>query len=176
MTEVPWAARLPQTSSSKATRPDEKIPAIGGQAAESIDNMTDRNSIPKPLTADEVIMPEERRFQVGERELVVRPLVIGDYKRISADLGAIAQRVAREHPEIDLAKPDEHLEAIFPILGEAIGRLFQRLFGIEESYLDEHLTLAQAAQIVTAALEVNQLPEIRKNVGRALQLAKTTPS
>ncbi len=128
----------------------------------------------RPPTPDEVVLPRERRFQVGEREIVVRPLVIGDYKRISADLGAIAQRVAREHPEIDLAKPDEHLEAIFPILGEAVGRLFQRLFGVEESYLDEHLTLAQAAQIVAAALEVNQLPEIRKNVGRALQLAKTT--
>jgi len=119
-------------------------------------------------------MPQERRFQVGEREIVVRPLVIGDFKRIAADLGAIAQRVAREHPEIDLAKPDEHLEAIFPILGEAVGRLFQRLFGVEESYLDDHLTLAQAAQIIAAALEVNQLPDIRKNVGRALQLAKTT--
>ena len=128
----------------------------------------------KAPTPDEVVMPQERRFQVGEREIVVRPLVIGDFKRIAADLGVIAQRVAREHPEIDLAKPDEHLEAIFPILGEAVGRLFQRLFGVEESYLDEHLTLAQAAQIIAAALEVNQLPDIRKNVGRALQLAKTT--
>ena len=136
--------------------------------------MTDTDSTLNSLTAEDVIMPQERRFQVGEREIIVRPLVIGDYKRISSDLGAIAQRVAREHPEIDLAKPDEHLEAIFPILGEAIGRLFQRLFGIEESYLDEHLTLAQAAQIVATALEINQLPEIRKNVGRALQLAKTT--
>ena len=114
--------------------------------------MTDTDSRPKASSPDEVVMPQERRFQVGEREIVVRPLVIGDFKRISADLGAIAQRVAREHPEIDLAKPDEHLEAIFPILGEAVGRLFQRLFGIEEAYLDEHLTLAQAAQIIAAAL------------------------
>ena len=142
--------------------------------AEVADNMTDTDSVSKAPSPDEVIMPQERRFQVGEREIVVRPLVIGDFKRIAADLGAIAQRVAREHPEIDLAKPDEHLEAIFPILGEAVGRLFQRLFGVEEAYLDEHLTLAQAAQIIAAALEVNQLPDIRKNVGRALQLAKTT--
>jgi len=144
----------------------------GHRPAEATESMTDTDI--KAPTPDEVVMPQERRFQVGEREIVVRPLVIGDFKRIAADLGAIAQRVAREHPEIDLAKPDEHLEAIFPILGEAVGRLFQRLFGVEESYLDEHLTLAQAAQIIAAALEVNQLPDIRKNVGRALQLAKTT--
>lgn len=136
--------------------------------------MSKAESMTAAPTPDEVVMPQERRFQVDEREIVVRPLVIGDFKRIAADLGAIAQRVAREHPEIDLARPDEHLEAIFPILGEAIARIFERLFGVEEAYLDEHLTLAQAAQIIAAALEVNQLPDIRKNVGRALQLAKTT--
>ncbi len=126
------------------------------------------------MAPDEVVLPQERRFTVGEREIVVRPLVIGDYKRIAADLGEIAQRVAREHPEIDLARPDEHLATIFPILGQAVGRLFERLFGVEEAYLDEHLTLAQAAEIIAAALEINQLPEIRKNLGRALQLARTT--
>ena len=130
-----------------------------------------KSSLP---TADEVVLPQERRFRVGEREIVVRALVIGDFKRIAADLGALAQRVAREHPEIDLARADEHLEAIFPILGEAVGKVFERLFGVEEAYLDEHLTLAQAVEIVAAVLEVNQLPEIRGNLSRALQLVKTT--
>ena len=130
-----------------------------------------KSSLPTP---DEVVLPQERRFRVGEREIVVRPLVIGDFKRVAVDLGALAQRVAREHPEIDLAKADQHLEAIFPILGEAVGKVFERLFGVEEAYLDEHLTLAQAVEIVAAALEVNQLPEIRGNLSRALQLVKTT--
>jgi len=137
---------------------------------------TSQQPQPRPPTPDEVIMPQERRFLVGDREIILRPLVIGDYKRIAADLGAIAQRVVLEHPEIDLAKPDQHLEAIFPILAEAVGRVFERLFGIEESYLDEHLTLAQAAEIIAAALEINQLPEIRNFVGRALELAQTTAS
>ncbi len=43
---------------------------------------------------------------------LVRPLVIGDFKRIAADLGEIIEQVIREHPEIDLAKPDEHLPVI----------------------------------------------------------------
>lgn len=131
------------------------------------------DTVSPSLSPDEVVLPQERRFTIGEREIIVRPLVIGDYKRVAADLGAIAQQVAREHPEIDLAKPDEHLGVLFPIIGDAIGKIFTRLFGIEEPYLEAHLTLAQAAEIVVAALEVNQLPSIRKNVGRALQLSQT---
>jgi len=125
-------------------------------------------------TPDAVIIPQERRFQVGEREIVVRPLVIGDYERVAADLGTIAQRIIKEHPEIELTRLDEHLEALFPIIAEWIGRIFERLFGVEESYLKEHLTLAQASEIVATALEVNQLPVIRGNVRRALQTAKMT--
>jgi len=131
---------------------------------------------PRPPTPDEVILPQERRFLVGDREIILRPLVIGDYKRIAGDLGAIAQRVVREHPEIDMSKPDEHLEAIFPLLAACIGRVFEQLFGIEEAYLDQHLTLARAAEIIAVVLELNQLPDIRKNVRRALELAKTTPT
>lgn len=127
----------------------------------------------RPLL-DEVVLPTERRFRVGERELIVRPLVIGEIKRIASDLGGIIETAIREHPEIDLAKPDEHLQALLPLLTGALQRLFERLFGIEEEYLSEHLTLAQAVEIVTALLEVNQLPEIRKNLGRARQLLRTT--
>jgi len=125
-------------------------------------------------TPDQVIMPQERRFQVGEREIVVRPLVIGDYERVAADLGTIAQRIIKEHPEIELTRLDEHLDALFPIIAEWLGRILERLFGVEESYLKEHLTLAQATEIVAAALEVNQLPVIRGNVRRALQTARMT--
>jgi hypothetical protein len=125
-------------------------------------------------TPDQAIMPQERRFQIGEREIVVRPLVIGDYKRVAADLGTIAQRIIKEHPEIELTRLDEHLEALFPIIAEWLGRILERLFGVEESYLEEHLTLAQATEVVAAALEINQLPVIRGNVGRALQIARTT--
>jgi hypothetical protein len=55
----------------------------------------------------------------------------------------------------------------------ALKRLLERLFGIERQYLADHLTIAQAVEIVTALLEVNQLPAIRGNVSRALQLMKT---
>jgi len=122
---------------------------------------------------DEALIPLGRCFQIGDREIVVRPLVIGRLKEIMDDLGKLAQEIATRYPGIDLAKPEEHLASIFSILPGALGRIFQCLFGIEETYLDEHLTLAQASEIICALLEVNQVPDIRKNALRALHLAKT---
>ncbi len=127
-------------------------------------------------TPDEVVMPQERRFQVGEQEIVVKPLVIGDFKRVSADLGEMCQRVAQEHPEIDSEHPERHLAVIFPIIADAITQVLERLFGVDAEYLEEHLTLTQATEIVAALLELNQVPVMTKNVRRALQLIRTIPA
>ncbi|GEM_PF-5824747 len=123
-------------------------------------------------TEDELLAPEPRRFRVGEREIVVKPLVIGDFRRISGELAALAQRVAREHPDLDFSKPDEHLQTLLPLCQDLLGMLFEKLFGIDAEYVEEHLTLAQATEILVAFLELNQLPVIRGNVLRALLLGK----
>lgn len=125
-----------------------------------------------PAAEAELLAPEARCFRIGEREIIVKPLVIGDFRRISGEIGALAQRIAKEHPDLDFAKPDEHLETLLPLGQDLIGRIFERLFDIPLEYLEEHLTLAQASEIVVALLEVNQLPVIRGNVLRALQLGK----
>jgi len=128
---------------------------------------------PSPAPAEDALLsPEPRRFRIGEREIVVKPLVIGDFRRISGELAALAQRVAGEHPNLDFAKPDEHLETLLPLGQDLVTRIFERLFGIDASYLEEHLTLAQASEIIVALLEVNRLPVIRGNVMRALQLGR----
>lgn len=125
-----------------------------------------------PATEAQLLAPKARHFPIGEREIIVKPLVIGDFRRISGEVGALAQRVAKEHPDLDFAKPDEHLETLLPLGQDLIGRIFERLFDIPLEYLEEHLTLAQASEILVALLEVNQLPVIRGNVLRALQLGK----
>ena len=124
-------------------------------------------------TPDDVILGLERRFTIGDREAVLRPLVIGERKRVGMDVALLAQKVAAEHPEIDLAHPEQHIEAIFLTASDQIGRILERLLGIEQDYLDEHLSFVQLSELVVALLEVNQLPVIRKNLARALQLAKT---
>jgi hypothetical protein len=118
------------------------------------------------------VLPQERRFTVGAREIVLRPLVIADYERVAGDLGAIAQRLINEHPEVELTQLDQHVDVLLPIIAEWLARLLERLVGVEESYLKEYLTLAQATEIVFALLDLNQLPVIRGNLLRARQLAR----
>jgi hypothetical protein len=124
------------------------------------------------LTPDEVVLPLERSFVIGDREVVLRPLPIAAYKRAAEDLGAIAQRIIREHPELELTRLDQHVDVLLPVFLQWIGRLLERFVGIEEAYVEEHVDLAQASAIIVALFEVNQLPVIRGNVARALQLAR----
>lgn len=138
--------------------------------------MTQIDTTPSAPTPDDVVLPQERRFRVGDREIVVKPLPIGRYAGVAAEFGAVCERVAREHPEIDPEHPERHLQAIFPIFVHTITGMFERLFGVEAEYLDEHMTLAQAMEIAVAFLEAQQVPDISKNARRALQLLKETPT
>ncbi len=128
------------------------------------------------VNADAVLCPVPRKFKIGEREITIKPLVLAQYKKMGNELGSLIRQIIKEHPEIDLDKIEEHLPVILPLMGDAVGRLFEKLLGIEEEYLEQHLTLTQASEIVCAILEVNQVPVIRKNILRALQLARTTPT
>ncbi|MFB3880952.1 MAG: hypothetical protein ACE149_06795 [Armatimonadota bacterium] len=123
------------------------------------------------VIADQTIFPDElsQRFAIGAREVVVKPFVIADYRRAAAALGALATRVSAEHPEVDLSHLDRHLDVVLPTIADSIGMLFSYLFGIDAAYVDEHCTMATALDIIAAALEVNDLPSIRKNLLRARQ-------
>jgi len=124
------------------------------------------------LTPDEALFPEAQAFRIGEHEVVVRALVIKDYRRIARRLGALAAEVALAHPGVALDKLNEHLDVLIPLAIDSIGGLFADVFGLEADYVDEHLTLEEASAIAAALLLANRLPVIRKNLQRALQAAK----
>lgn len=126
-------------------------------------------------TADEALIPSEKRFTVGEKEIVLKPFTIGMLKRVSDDIGAVSQEIMQKHPEIDLARPEMHLGLIVPIVAESVSRILGRLFDIEPAYLDEHMPLYQAVEIIAAAVEVNRLPQMRRDFSRARQMAKGVP-
>ena len=129
----------------------------------------------RPLLPDEALIPEERHFRIGEREIILRPLTIGMFKRVGRDLGAVTQQVVEQHPDIDLGRPETHLPVIFPIVAEAFSRILGQLFGMEPEYIDEHLPIHQAVEIIKAAIEINRIPEIRRNLALAWQMARSIP-
>ena len=134
--------------------------------------MTEVAAVPAAPTADDVLFPTELRFPIGEREAVLKPLMIAEARAMTQDLATIAQTIIREHPEIELTRIDEHVAVLMPILVEWLGRILERITGIEAEYVEAHLGFAQASAIVVGLLRVNQVPVIRGNVLEAQRLLK----
>jgi hypothetical protein len=107
---------------------------------------------------DETVLPDERRFRIGERTVIIRPLVLGQIKVVSADLGEILHRIITQCPEIDIDHFDQHLTTLLPALAGALEEFLGKLLDIEPEYLMQHLTPLLCLRIVRALLEVNQVP------------------
>lgn len=101
---------------------------------------------------------------------MVRPLVLGQFKKLISELGEIAQSLAENHPDLDLEHPERHLDVLFGLIGGHLGRILAETLGVEEAFLDEHLDFASASEVVLAMIEVNRVPVILGNVSRARQI------
>jgi len=123
-------------------------------------------------TANQILFPGERRFQVGRKVLVVRPLMIADCQRLWGQIQVLIGAIVRDHPDLDLENQEQMLQVITPIIARSLGTICQDLWGMEPDYLAQHTSLLQASAIARALVEVNQLPEILKNVSGALQHVK----
>ena len=124
---------------------------------------------PEPA-GDKAIFPPERKITFGEKPFTIRPLVLGQFKRLITELGEIAQSLAEKHPDLDLEHPERHLDVLFGLIGAHLGRLLAETLGVEEAWLDDHLDFAAASEIVVAMIEVNRVPVIVGNVLRARRI------
>jgi len=128
----------------------------------------------KPTPGDQVVLPEERRFLIGDREVVVRPLTFAEIKRVSAEIGAVLERVATEFPTLDLTQWERSIPLLVPALTGTIEELLGKLFGVEPAYLMEHLIPLRAVQIVKAMIEVNQVPLVISEIIELVQMVRVT--
>jgi hypothetical protein len=128
----------------------------------------------KPTPGDQAVLPDERRFQIGDREVVVRPLTFAEIKRVSTEIGVVLQRVATEFPTLDLTHWEQSLPLLVPALTGTIEELLGKLLGIEPAYLMEHLTPLRAIQIVRAIIEVNQVPLVISEIVGLVQMLRVT--
>ncbi len=114
--------------------------------------------------------PAEQRFPVGEKEIVVRPLTIRRLREVSTEFALLLQRIIREHPDLDLARFDEHLVTLLPALTGILEEFLGKLFDIDPAYLVEHLEVPTAVRVVRALLEVNQVPFLRREAAAIREL------
>jgi hypothetical protein len=129
----------------------------------------------KSSPGDQVVLPEERRFEIGDQVVIVRPLTLAEIKAVSGELGQILQRLATEAPQIDIEHFEQHLNTLVPLLAGALEEFLGKLLGVEPAYLMQHLTPLKLLQLIRAILEVNQLPLLRAEIPRIAELLKTAP-
>lgn len=119
----------------------------------------------------QAFFPEEHRMQVGEKEIVIRPLVLGQFRKMVDALGRFIVALAVENPDIELDQIGSHIEQMLTVGSGHITSFISALTGIEEEYLDEHMTIRDVARFVRLTLEVNELPQIVEDFSLAAALA-----
>ncbi len=139
---------------------------------EPVERATTAAAPPPARTPAQVLRREERRFEVAGREIVVRPLVWGEWEEMGDALGVLLQHVVTEHPEIDVQHFDRHVQVLVPMLLQLGRGVVAQMLGLEEEFLRQSIIPAEAFELVVAALEVNQLPGIAKNWSRARDLVE----
>ena len=125
-----------------------------------------------PLTPDEAIFPVEEKFLIGDKPVIVKPLVIRNYRGMAARLAVLVQLIMQQHPEINLNNLQEHVATLVIAGIDYIPGIFADIFYLDADWIDNNLDGEQATAIVARLLEVNRLPVIGKNLQRALQAAK----
>lgn len=119
--------------------------------------------------ADDILSPLPTVFTIGERTITVVPLKYGPLKRTKNNLKELLLLLVGKYPDFFGRTRTEQLLIVLSDGIDFIGPIFAGLFNIEESYLDEHLDLLVAEEIILAELAVNQLDAHSKNLSRARQ-------
>ena len=127
----------------------------------------------KQTSADDaVLVGQERRFRIGEREIVVRPFTIAEWKAIFARLGAPLREMLEKAKDLDTDRFESQLGVLVPLLGDTLDQALGAIFEIEPELLAKHLTPLQLEELVRALIEVNQLPLLIEKIRQMGGLVK----
>jgi hypothetical protein len=126
-------------------------------------------------TPDDILLPPERTFSLGDTEVVIRALPLMELRRIVARFADAGAKIAQDHPELDLSRPQEWVPTLLVTYADlGLDLVAMLLKGqVERSRIEQEMTLPLAAQIIVAALEVNQLPLLGQLLARGKQLMKS---
>jgi len=128
----------------------------------------------------EALCPREMEFAVAGETLVVRPLVLRDYKlvldRLASAYGGLAGRG-------DLARVGvlELVPVALAELPEVLALTLKRrgaggLEPVDPAWLEENLSAPAVLDIVQAVIEVNDLPGILKKLDSLRRQAQGSPA
>jgi len=109
------------------------------------------------------LIKQSKTYQLGDRAIEIKPLVIEQYLKVFDKIVEIYSKVLTEAPNVDLEKvqPQDFL-ILKPVLPEVLA-LLNSILELPETFLETHASLCDITELIKLELEVNQIEVIRKN-------------
>lgn len=128
----------------------------------------------------EALCPREVEFAVAGETLVVRPLVLRDYKLVGDRLAAAYARLA-ERTDVTKVGVMELAPLALAELPEVLALALKRrrdgaLAAVDPAWLEENVSAPALLDIVEAVLEVNDLPGLVKKCEGLRRRAQARPA
>lgn len=128
----------------------------------------------------ETLCPREVEFEVAGATLVVRPLVLRDYKLVGDRLAEAYGRLAARQNMTQVSLPELAPVALAE-LPEVLALTLRRrgetgLEPVDAEWLEANVSAPVLLDIITAVLEVNDLPGILKKLESLKRRAQGAPA
>lgn len=134
----------------------------------------------EPAREREVLCPREMEFAIAGETIVVRPLVLRDYKAVSDRLSEAYARLA-EHRDLSRVGVLELVPLVLVELPEVLALTVRRrgadgLEPVDPAWLEQNVSAVELLDIIDAVLAVNDLPGILKNCESLRRRARVSPA
>ena len=120
---------------------------------------------------DETFFPTEHTMKIGDKVIQIRALALGQFRKMVDEIGKFFMALALSSPDVELDAIGTHLDSMLMVGANHVTPFISALTGIEEAYIDEHMTIRDVAQFVRLTLQVNDLPGIIEDFSLAARLA-----
>ena len=134
----------------------------------------------EPAREREVLCPREMEFAIAGETIVVRPLVLRDYKAVGDRLAEAYARLA-ENRDLSRVGVLELVPLALAELPDVLAlALKQRgadgLEPVDPAWLEQNVSAVELLDIIDAVLTVNDLPGILKNCESLRRRARVSPA
>jgi hypothetical protein len=133
-----------------------------------------------PARERDIMCPREVEFVIAGEAIVVRPLVLRDFKAVGDRLAAAYARLA-ENRDLSRVGVLELVPLALAELPDVLALALKRrgvdgLEPVDPTWLEQNVSAVQLLDVIDAVLAVNDLPGILKNCESLRRQARVSPA
>lgn len=111
----------------------------------------------------DTLLPKGVECSIGEKKIILKPLVWKDYMEIFQELAESLQELS----DIKIEKGKVDFQTIVDVISSGkinIPKLLGKITKVEEEYIEKNITLPQMVKIIETIIEQNQWDEVIKKL------------